>query len=74
MSFEEHVEDKLWPILVETVHSLVMYPHHKAYSRDAILSEKPETTAIELASRLGISVGEAMVILYELSQERNAKT
>jgi transcription initiation factor IIE alpha subunit len=70
MSFEEYSKDKLWPILVDTVHSLVMFPSHKAYTRLTILSEKPETTPADLKSRLKISLGEALVILYELDQER----
>jgi len=65
-SFTEHEKNPLWKILVETVHSLVMYPHHKAYVRDVVLSENPEITPEELAAKLRISLGEAMVILYEL--------
>jgi hypothetical protein len=58
--------DPLWPILVETVHSLILYRHHKAYVRDVILQEKPELSPQELALSLGVSLGEAMVILSEL--------
>jgi len=39
MSFEELVDNPLWPILVETVHAMIMYPHHKAYIRDVVLHE-----------------------------------
>ncbi|MEM1552497.1 MAG: hypothetical protein QXH03_07515 [Candidatus Bathyarchaeia archaeon] len=70
MSLEEYAKEKLWPILVETVHAMVMYPHHKAYTRDVLLHEKPDITPTELASRLGIPLGEALVILYELKNER----
>lgn len=70
MTLEDCVKDALWPILVKTVHSLVMYPSHKAYTRVAILSEKPETTPADLAVRLKISLGEALVLLYELAEER----
>jgi hypothetical protein len=70
MNFEDCVKETLWPILVETVHSLVMYANHKAYTREAILPEKPETTSADLASRLKISLGEALVILCELALER----
>jgi transcription initiation factor IIE alpha subunit len=72
MNIEDCVKETLWPILVETVHLLVMYPNHKAYTRLIILSEKPETTPTDLASRLKISLGEALVILYELAEERKA--
>ncbi|MCJ7766773.1 hypothetical protein MUP79_00065 [Candidatus Bathyarchaeota archaeon] len=70
MSFEEYTKDKLWPILVETVHSLVMFPSHKGYTRAVILPEKPEVRPQELAISLHISLGEAVVILYELHEER----
>jgi hypothetical protein len=72
MNLEDCVKEKLWPMLVETVHSLVMYPNHKAYTRLVILSEKPEITPADLAVRLKVSLGEALVILYELAEERKA--
>ncbi len=72
MNLEDCVKETLWPILVETVHSLVMYPNHKAYTREVILSEKPETMPTDLAARLKISLGEALVILYELAEEKKA--
>ena len=73
MSSEEYSREKLWPILVEAVHALVLYPNHKAYTRDVILPEKPETTPVELAVRLNLPLGEALVILYELTAERMPK-
>lgn len=66
---EEYSRERLWPILVETVHAMVMYPHHKAYTRDRILHEHPAITPEELAARLGIPLGEALVILFELWSE-----
>jgi hypothetical protein len=72
MSLEEYMKEKLWPILVETVHASVMYPSHKAYTRDDVLREKPDNTALELANRLNMPLGEAVVILYELAEERKA--
>lgn len=69
MSFDDYLKEKLWPILVETVHALVMYPNHKAYVREVVLHEKPDVTPQELAARLGIPLGEALVILYELESE-----
>jgi len=73
MSLEDYSKEKLWPVLVETVHALVLYPTHKAYVRDAVLPEKPETTPNELATRLNMPLGEALVILNELAQERTVK-
>jgi len=74
MSFEEYTKEKLWPILTETVHALVMYPNHKSYTREAILNEKPEVTPAELAAKLNMPLGEALVILYELAEERHLKS
>ncbi len=74
MSLEEYTKERLWPILIETVHALVMYPHHKAYTREVVLHEKPEITPAELAVGLGIPLGEALVILYELANEKTSVT
>ena len=74
MSFEEYEKEKLWPILFETVHALVMYSHHKAYTREVILNEKPDITPAELAARLKMPLGEAIVILYELANERKQQS
>lgn len=74
MSLEEYTKERLWPILIETVHTLVMYPHHKAYTREVVLHEKPDITPAELAARLKIPLGEALVILYELSNERRLES
>ena len=70
MDFKEYTSDKLWPTLTDTVHALVMYPNHKAYTKETILPEKPEITPTELANRLGMPVGEALVILQELSEQK----
>jgi hypothetical protein len=72
MSLEEYTKEKLWLILVETVHTAVMYPSHRAYTRDEILREKPDITPAELANRLNMPFGEALVILYELAEERKS--
>ena len=69
MNGEEYMKEKLWPILVETVRASVMYPSHKAYTRETVLREKPDITASELANRLSMSLGEALVILHELKEE-----
>ena len=68
MNLEEYTKEKLWRILVETVHATVMYPTHKAYTRDTILLEKPDITPAVLAARLNMPLGEAMVILDELTE------
>jgi hypothetical protein len=71
MNLEEYSKEKLWQLLVETVHAAVMYPTHKAYTRDNILPQKPDVSATQLAERLGMPLGEALVILSELTAERN---
>jgi hypothetical protein len=70
MNLEEFTKERLWQLLIETVHASVMYPTHKAYTRDSILPQKADVSAIELAERLGMPLGEALVILSELTQER----
>jgi transcription initiation factor IIE alpha subunit len=71
MNLEEYTKEKLWQLLVEAVHTSVMYPTHKAYTRDSILPSNAEITPEELAQRLGMSLGEALVILSELQPERS---
>ena len=70
MNLDEYTKEKLWQLLVEAVHASVMYPTHKAYTRDSILPQKADVSANELAERLGMPLGEALVILSELTQER----
>jgi hypothetical protein len=70
MNLEDYTKEKLWQLLVEAVHASVMYPTHKAYIRDIILPQKPDISAIEIAERLGMPLGEALVILNELTPER----
>jgi hypothetical protein len=69
MSIEEYTEERLWPILIETVYALPMFPHHKAYTREVILNENPDVTPAELAARLNIPLGEALVIMRDLKNQ-----
>jgi hypothetical protein len=69
MNLEEYTKEKLWQLLLETVHASVMYPTHKGYTRDTILPQKPDITPNELAEDLGMPLGEALVILSELAQD-----
>ena len=70
MTSEEYVNNPLWPILVDTVHSIVMHSHHKAYVRDVVLVEQPNISAKDLSLKLNISLGESLVILYELQKSK----
>lgn len=74
MNLEEYSKEKLWLILVETAHANVMYPTHKAYTREILLSEKPDLSPADLAAKLNMPIGEAIVILYELREERKVPT
>jgi len=58
--------DELWGLLVETVHALSMYKHHKRYVQDVMLKERPDISAKELAVQINIPLGEAIVLLDEL--------
>jgi len=49
---------------------MIMYPHHKAYTRDVVLHEQPDTTPLDLTAKLNIPLGEAIVILYELQKQK----
>jgi hypothetical protein len=73
MNLEDYEKDKLWPVLIETVHANVMYPTHKAYTRDVVLHSKPEITPEELSSKLNLSFGEALVVLHELKAESKSQ-
>jgi hypothetical protein len=69
MNLDVYTKEKLWQLLVETTHASVMYPTHKAYTRDSVLPQKPDVTALDLSERLGMPLGEALVILDELLQD-----
>jgi len=71
MSWQEYTDNPLWPILVETFYSMVMYPNHKAYTRDVALHEQPDIKPADLAAKVGIPLGEALVILYELEKAKS---
>jgi hypothetical protein len=70
MDLDEYTKEKLWQLLVDSVHASVMYPTHKAYIRDTMLPQKADVSATEIAERLGMPLGEALVILIELTHER----
>ncbi len=70
MNLEEYTKEHLWQLLVEAAHASVMYPTHKAYVRDSILPQRADVSAGELAERLGMPLGEALVILSELAEKK----
>jgi len=70
INLDEFSKEKLWQLIVEVVHSSVMYPTHKAYTRDLILPIEPDISAVELSQRLGMPLAEAIVIIDELAEEK----
>jgi hypothetical protein len=74
MNLDAYTKEKLWLILVETAQANVMYPTHKAYTRDTLLRENPSITADDLAMTLNMPIGEALVIIDELRPETKNAT
>jgi hypothetical protein len=70
MNLDGYSKEQLWQLLVKAVHASTMFPTHKAYTRERVLPEKADVTAEELAERLNMPLGEALVILDELASER----
>jgi hypothetical protein len=58
-------KEELWSALVQTAHALLMYNSHKRYVEDVLLKQKPDISPQELAIRLSIPLGEALVLLSE---------
>jgi hypothetical protein len=65
----DYQQNPLWLILIETVQKLPLYPSHKAFIRDNILPTEPEITPEQVSRRLDMPLGEALVILAELTEE-----
>jgi hypothetical protein len=74
MNLDEYSKEKLWQMLVDTVHASVMFPTHKAYTRDTILPSNADLSAFELSQRLSMPLGEAIVILEELAEAKKSPT
>ena len=66
---EGYEENPLWHILVDTAKALPLYYAHLAYTRDNLFPEE-ELDAQKLSLKLDIPLGEALVILWELSRQR----
>jgi len=66
---EELERNPLWLILLETVKKLPLFHYHKTYVYEHILPENKDISTEVLAQRLDITLGESIVILYELRKE-----
>jgi len=62
-------KEDVWNALVQTAHALLMYNSHKRYLEEVLLKDKPEISPQELAIRLSIPLGEALVLLAETRPE-----
>ena len=65
-------KEEVWSALVQTAHALLMYNNHKRYLEEVMLKERPEISPQELAIRLSIPIGEALVLLSETRGQRVA--
>ena len=72
MSLEKLTKERLIQVLIETVHAMIMYPNHKTYTQELMLREKTDLKPKELAVRLNMTLGEALVILQELEEKKNS--
>ena len=62
--------DELWRILVETVHAMPMYNTHKRYVSEVMMKENSGISSKELAVIINITLGESIVILAEIADEK----
>ena len=60
-----------WAILQQTVTSMILYPNQLAYTRKHILPKNPSISPEELAVKLDVSIGVAMVILDKLRTDKD---
>ncbi len=63
IDLSEFKVNPLWPILVETTMRSPLYSNLLGYTHDQIIPNNPNISPKELASKLSISIGEALVIL-----------
>lgn len=62
-------ESPLWTILVETAHGLPLFKQHKNYIKENLLPKNKDITPEEISERLAIPLGEALVIIEELTEK-----
>jgi hypothetical protein len=60
----------LWGVLKDTARRIPLYPNLLAYVKDEILPKNPKITARELASKMSISYGEALVLISDLTDTK----
>ena len=72
MNLEDLTKEQIWNLLTETVHAMIMYPNHKTYIQEIRQEEKADPKPQEIASRLNITLGEALVILNEQEDKNDS--
>lgn len=70
---DDSVARDLWSILQKTVKEMILYPNHLDYTRTEILPQNPSITPEELAIRLQVPLGVALVILDQLHSEQQSE-
>ena len=58
----------LWKILVETARRSPLYAGLSGYCKNKILPHQPNISVKELARKMSISIGEALVLLHDCKQ------
>ena len=69
VDLSELKENVLWSVLVETARRSPLYSNSIGYIKSEILPKHPTITYKELASKLSISLGEAMVLLADAHEQ-----
>lgn len=70
MSLEDFTKEQILELLVDTVHSIILYPQHKSYINNLILGDENNQEPQLLAARLNITLGEVLIILKELKEKK----
>ena len=70
MDFNAIKNEPLWNVLQDTARRIPLYPNFLAYVNEKILPNNPNITARELASKMSISYGEALVLLSDLKDKK----
>jgi hypothetical protein len=70
MDFNAIKNEPLWSVLQDTARRIPLYPNFLAYVNEKILPNNPNITARELASKMSISYGEALVLLSDLKDKK----
>jgi hypothetical protein len=68
--FQGYSKSELYDFLCQTAERSPLFPNYVAWTRKILLAKKPQPGPQEIASLLGISLGEAYVILDKIAKEK----